>query len=269
MQVRDHRIPEAWYGLSPNHGGRLFGPKFLVMHYTAGWSAEGARDHLMNPRAPFTPSAHLVVGRDGQLWQIVPFDLKAWHAGRSYYRGITGLNHHAIGIEVDNIGWLRTDGRGGFIDPYGRRVVDPPDHLLATHPQAGPAELAWPLYPEAQLAVVEEATQAILAAYPTIREIVGHDEVSPHKTDPGPAFPMARFRRLLTDRSADDELYVTTAALNVRGGPGTDFEILAFGPLPPGTSVRSLSRQGDWHFAALTADNGQRGWMHGFYLTHG
>ena len=269
MEVRDHRIPEAWYGLSPNHGGRLTGPKFLVMHTTADWSAEGARDYLMNPRAPFTPSAHLVAGRDGRLWQIVPFDLKARHAGRSFYRGITGLNHHAIGIEIDNIGWLRPDGRGGFTDPYGRRVVDPPDHLLAPHPQAGPTVLAWPLCPEVQLAALDEAVRAILAAYPTIRDIVGHDEISTDATDPGPAFPMTRFRRQLDDRSADAALHVTTATLNIRGGPGTAFETLAFGPLAPGTPVRSLTRRDDWQFVALADDVTRRGWVHDFYLAHG
>lgn len=269
MEIRDHRFPEVWYSLSPNHGGRLVGPNFLVMHYTAGWSAEGARDYLMNPLAPHTPSAHLVAGRDGQLWQIVPFDRKAWHAGRSFYKGISGLNHHSIGIEMDNIGWLRPDGQSGFVDPYGRRIAGPPDHILASHPNGGPTVYAWPLYPEKQLAAVEEAVRAILTAYPTIREIVGHDEIRPDKTDPGPAFPMARFRKLLEDRSADDDLFVTTDTLNVRGGPGLRHETLCFGPLAPATPVRSLTRRGDWHFAALVDDPARRGWVHGFYLAHG
>lgn len=280
MDIRDHRFPDCWHGLSPNHGGRLEAPRFLVMHYTAGWSGEGARDYLMDPSAPYTPSAHLVVGRDGRAWQIVPFDTKAWHAGRSYYRGVRGLNHCSIGIEIDNIGWLKPTARG-YLDPYGgvRRVeqgwvIGPygrycreDDLVFASHPHAGPAELAWPPFAEAQLATLERLTRAVLAAYPSIREVIGHDDIRADKTDPGPAFPMARFKALVGD-GADDaaEDFVATVTLNVRGGPGTGYETLGFGPLPAGTPVQALAANGDWRFVALADDPARQGWVHGFYL---
>ena len=282
------RMPEAWYGLSPNHSGPLIGPKFLVMHYTAGWSAEGARDYLM--RSDARASGHLVVGRDGQVWQIVPFNLKAWHAGRSFYRGIAGLNHHSIGIEIDNIGWLRPDGRGGYRDPYHRRIEcwdgvihrpvwrvgdqevgDDPycnvdEILVARHDNGGP-ELAWPDYTEAQLDAVEAATRAILAAYPTIREIVGHDQIAPdRKTDPGPAFPMHRFRALVSDRRAEngDPAVVTASALNVREGAGTGYDRHEWGPLPRGTVVERLADKGAW--VLIETSSGDRGYVHGAYI---
>ena len=286
--------PALWHGLSPNHGGPLDRLKFLMMHYTAAWWAEGARDYLMNPEAPFTPSAHFVVGRDGQIWQIVPTRVKAWHAGRSYYQGVRGLNHHAIGIEIDNIGWLKPDGHGGFRDPYGRRLVvaddmvhrpswraqgramggDPycpvDDLVFARHPNGGP-ELAWPAYTEAQLQAEEDLTRAILARHPDIQEIIGHEDCRRDKTDPGPAFPMARFAGLLNDRQADaPQTWLTTVTLNVRGGPGLDFGRLTWSPLPPHKPVKVLDARGDWRFVntnmANDDDPESQGWVHGYYL---
>ena len=287
----NHRMSAVWHRQSPNHGGTLVNPRVLVLHYTAGWSAAGARDYLMNPDAPYTPSAHLVAGRDGRLWQIVPFDLKAWHAGRSFYKGITGLNHHSIGIEIDNIGWLRPYGtsRNGqpiYVDPYGTRVevsggnviqpgpgrhiyCDEDDLLLSTHPNAGPATYAWPAYTAEQLYVVERAVRSILARYPTIRWIVGHDEITSRKTDPGPAFPMARFRALVSDRRAaeGERAVVTASALNVREGAGIGYDRLDWGPLPRGAEVEVLDEVGEWAFVAVPEDDSRRGYVHQAYLT--
>jgi len=92
---------------TPNKGGKIE-PKYLIFHYTAGRSAESSINWLCNKKAK--ASAHLVVGRDGSITQLAPFNVKTWHAGKSHWAGLTGLNSHSIGIELDNAGELSKVG---------------------------------------------------------------------------------------------------------------------------------------------------------------
>lgn len=195
MDIRDHRFVTFWHALSPNTSGPLAAPRFIVLHYTAGSSLEAAIAWLMNPDAPGRPSAHLVIGRDGAIRQIVPFNVVANHAGKSFWKGLTGLNRHAIGIELDNVGPLLPQADGSFRDSYGHPVPAGAG-MLAAHKNGGPVR-GWQIYPPAQLEALERVLAALLARYPSLTEIVGHDDIAPgRKTDPGPAFPMARFASL-------------------------------------------------------------------------
>lgn len=73
-------------------------------------------------------SAHLVIGRKGEIIQLVPFDVEAWHAGQSSYAGRTHLNRFSIGIELDNLGRLVwTAGR--FVAECGIEVE--PEQVFA------------------------------------------------------------------------------------------------------------------------------------------
>ena len=45
-------------------------------------------------------SAHLVIGRQGEVYQLVPFDKRAWHAGESEFEGRQRCNDFSIGIEL-------------------------------------------------------------------------------------------------------------------------------------------------------------------------
>ena len=56
-------------------------PDTIVIHYTAGSSFQSSVNTLKNPFWP--ASAHVVVGKDGELAQLVSFDTQAWHAGKS------------------------------------------------------------------------------------------------------------------------------------------------------------------------------------------
>ena len=61
-----------------------------------------------------------------------------------------------------------------------------------------PVTVGQPL-PEAQLVAVDKLVRWLDKTYPTIYEIVGHDDIAPtRKTDPGPAFPMERYVGVLT-----------------------------------------------------------------------
>ena len=55
----------------------------IILHYTGGTSAMSSAKFLA--RSDVKASAHVVIGRDGQVIQLVPFNIEAWHAGKSSY----------------------------------------------------------------------------------------------------------------------------------------------------------------------------------------
>lgn len=107
-------------------------------------------------------SAHVVVRRDGQLLQFVPFSKRAWHAGQSCFRGRNGCNDFSIGVELEG-----TD--------------DLP-------------------YTEAQYRMLAALIALLRLRYPAIDTgaIAGHADIAPgRKTDPGPAFEWGKLASLL------------------------------------------------------------------------
>ena len=118
-------------------------------------------------RAGLKVSAHVLIRRDGELVQYVPFSQRAWHAGVSQYRGRENCNDFSIGIELEG-----TD--------------------------AAP-------YADAQYAVLAELAATLIRTYDSLSatHIVGHSDVAPgRKTDPGAVFDWPRLRAALAARLA-------------------------------------------------------------------
>jgi len=287
MQIKNHRLADEWFGRSKDVGGSLEKLRFVVLHYTAGGSGAKSRDYMM--KSPSKKgggggkkryaSAHAVVDRDGSAWQIVPFNLKARHAGTSKWKGVTSLNRYSVGIEIANYGWLDKQGDGRFSRRGQTPIFEPGDVVLGTMPGSSDIR-GWEPYPEPQLAVVEDLVTTLLGKYPTITEVVGHQEIAPgRKFDPGPAFPMQRFRNLVDNRgfgamegtSADGEpsedRMITNANLNIREGAGTEFEKLPESPLPAGTELLLLEQSGIWDFVQQVEQPQVRGWVHSNFVT--
>lgn len=127
------------------------------------WDAHAYFDEIRGLQV----SAHLLIRRDGELLQFVPFGQRAWHAGESCYRGRNCCNDFSIGIELE-----------------------------------GDDEIA---YDDRQYDVLPSVLQALMTAYPLIspREILAHSDISPgRKTDPGPAFDWLRlYDGLITNKT--------------------------------------------------------------------
>ena len=103
-------------------------------------------------------SAHLLIRRDGELVQFVPFHRRAWHAGDSCFRGRSKCNDFSIGIELEGS-----------------------DHIP---------------FDNAQYETLVSVTRQLRSRFPAIDDdrIVGHCDIAPgRKTDPGPAFDWPRF----------------------------------------------------------------------------
>lgn len=144
----------TWVG-SPNHNERR--PNFVVLHNTGNDNIERPLRTLTDPAREV--SAHYLIGRDGSLYQLVDETRRAWHAGQSYWGGLTDLNSVSIGIELDNTG----------DEPYAEVQID---RLL---------ELLHDLKTRFRIPG---------------SNILGHGDIAlPRKVDPGWRFPWERLAR--------------------------------------------------------------------------
>jgi N-acetylmuramoyl-L-alanine amidase len=141
---------------SPNHDARPEGSivSLLVLHYTDMASAEAALKRLCDPLAEV--SAHYLIAEDGTIHRLVPEHRRAWHAGRSRWRGVEGLNATSIGVELAN-----------------------PGHSNGYVP-----------FPSAQMAALVALTKGLIARHPIPqRNVLGHSDIAPErKFDPGELF---------------------------------------------------------------------------------
>ena len=254
---------------SPNHSGEFTAglPDSIIIHYTAGSSAASSVKTLSNPKTK--ASAHLVIGRDNSITQLVPFDTIAWHAGRSSYKGRTGFNKFSIGIEIDNAG--RLEKSGDKYVSWFKKNYDPGDVVEAVHRNES-ASSFWHAYTEDQVSIVNDICELLIETY-QITSILGHEEIAPkRKTDPGPAFPLDQFRDhlLASDRSEDEkdeelELnnigLVSASKLNIRKSP-SQHSGLAAPPLVKGALVDIINENNGWYEVELKT----RGWVKKDYI---
>lgn len=200
MRITNHLlVPEGAelfeFVKSPNLSPGI-SPLYLLMHYTASPSYAGAVSWLTNPKAQ--ASAHIVIGRDGKIAQLVAFDKRAWHAGKSSWGQLDGMNQFSIGIELVNAGKLRKNAAGQWVD-MSLKVI-PADEVTVAKHKNDTAEAGWHEYTEAQLDATLELALLLNSKY-GFKDVLGHEDVSPgRKVDPGPLFPMESFRSKVMGR---------------------------------------------------------------------
>jgi N-acetylmuramoyl-L-alanine amidase len=270
MKVRRHRLlhdddEPVRFEATPNLSDGRLAPSYLVIHYTAGRDLQSSVRWLTNPGAG--ASAHLVIGRDGEIVQLAAFDRVAWHAGQSRWRGLEGLNRHSIGIELDNAGALQRQA-GRWRAWFGADYPET-DVLEAVHKNEAVSR-GWQLFTEEQLEATALVARLVVDQY-GLKDVIGHDDIAPgRKQDPGPAFPLASVRSRAMGREDDEfELFETVTALNIRVGPGTAFEKLPRSPLAEGTRLKVLASQLSWCAVEVLGPDGGgdlTGWVHGDYI---
>ncbi|CAN5439375.1 1,6-anhydro-N-acetylmuramyl-L-alanine amidase AmpD [soil metagenome] len=101
-------------------------------------------------------SSHFVIRRDGRLQQFVSCDQRAWHAGRSRWRGRDDCNDFSVGVELEGL-----EGE-----------------VFESH----------------QYGVMVRLLSALEQRYPAMAT-AGHEHVAPgRKADPGEGFDWVRLR---------------------------------------------------------------------------
>lgn len=267
MRVKNHFLEGVPQILSPHHGGRLLTPTIIVLHYTAsGEGRDGDARFFASNQA--TTSAHLTVSREGETTQCVPFNVKAWHAGKSIWRGVSNCNDYSIGIEIDNWGLLDKRADGKFYS-CGNIVI--PQERVYIGPNKLGAGQYWETYPVDQQLRVAEDCRAIVAAYPSIKEIVGHEDIAPRrKCDPGPA--LYDFIRKLNNDIFDngragptheDVRTVIGSTLNVRSEPSITASLI--GSLRKNDEVTVLYDAGLW--CQITYNGSTQAWVSDKFLS--
>jgi N-acetyl-anhydromuramoyl-L-alanine amidase len=104
-------------------------------------------------------SAHFFITRQGDIWQFVSCDDRAWHAGVSSYRGRTNCNDDSIGIELEGL-------EGDTFEPR-------------------------------QYEALEALIPSLAQRYP-VSHVAGHEHIAPgRKADPGTGMDWHRLQRSL------------------------------------------------------------------------
>jgi AmpD protein len=179
IDVESGVLRRARFVPSPNYDDRPVGTEadLIVVHgislppgeYGGPWIDQLFTNSLQIDAHPYFAtiatlkvSTHLLVRRDGQLVQYVPFHRRAWHAGASNYRGRGRCNDFSIGIELE----------GADTEAY-----EP-----------------------AQYRALADAIVDLCAVYPSLstQRIAGHSDIAPgRKSDPGIAFDWPRLHALV------------------------------------------------------------------------
>lgn len=156
MKIID--IPTDKYG-ERSESVRL---KHLIIHST---DLPTAASLEVLTRSPREVSCHYLISPEGTIYRMVPEEKRAWHAGKSYWRGETDINSASIGIEL----------------------VWPADREAAEDEIPGP-------FPDAQMEALVELAEDIIRRHGIKPEdVLAHSDIAPgRKRDPGERFEWKR-----------------------------------------------------------------------------
>jgi AmpD protein len=181
MNIERNLLTDATWIASPNFDERPDPSdiSLLVIHCISLPPGQFGNDHIdqlftkrLNPdEHPYfnevhqlAVSSHLLIKRTGGLVQYVPFDKRAWHAGKSQYQGREKCNDFSIGIELEGTEYV------AYTPEQYEQLAAVIDALLKTYPKL------------------------------SAQRITGHSDIAPgRKTDPGASFDWATLFLLLNN----------------------------------------------------------------------
>ena len=189
-----HRLEGVDYKSSPNRGRRIT-PTIIVLHDTAG-RIEGDSSVRWLTDKKSKASAHVVIGRAGEVTQLVPFDVAAWHAGRSLYKGRYGVNAFGIGIELVNPGKLVSKDSHNTAQAWFKKNYSKLEYGIEFKHTPEHDSGWWMPYTTLQLTHLQLVIDALTAKY-AINDITTHYAISPkRKVDVNPLFPINLLREI-------------------------------------------------------------------------
>lgn len=259
------------YQRTPNRGSEI-NPTVIVLHDTAGTSFQGAIDWLCDPKA--RASAHIVISRKGEICQLCNFNVKAWHAGRSSFKGKSGVNAFGIGIELDNPGRLERASRSKVKHWAGRKYRIKWNEIEEKETEYH-GNAFWMPYTEKQLDALQLVCSTLVDVYPLIEDITTHWAIAPgRKVDTNPLFPLSHFRAKVLGRRDDINRATLLKGAKIRKWPSfyenivdevessLPVEIIREGVF----EVKPRQRAGkkeykDWALVEHSADAELRGWV--------
>lgn len=199
-------------------------PEVIVSHYGVANSLSS----LVGAQRATGYWAHLTIdgwaggthGAAYRVYQSMQFNMRGSHAGKSSWTnpatGLqwssekgTGVNACSIGIEIANPGplirckdgALRTDANAKkFFAGKSTPVWEEDQAIEALHKDGRRIMpygewTHWAIYTDQEIDILIGVCHALRKAYPTLVDLVGHDDISPgRKSDPGPAFPTSWLR---------------------------------------------------------------------------
>lgn len=179
IQTADSLWSDGWYRFAAHQASPNFGPRpaqapidLIVLHSISlppgeyggpevlqffgnqlDWQAHPYFAQIRDLKV----SAHFFIRRNGELWQLVSCDNRAWHAGVSSYLGRDNCNDNSIGIELEG--------------------------------------LEGDLFEDAQYECLQSVCAALMQRY-AITHLAGHEHIAPgRKADPGAGFDWLRLQK--------------------------------------------------------------------------
>jgi N-acetylmuramoyl-L-alanine amidase len=191
VRLENHRLVGDNVRYDFDEGFKRMTPEIVVIHYAVTENVNATASAL---RASDYLSCHVTVDKYGAVIQQVPFNLVAYHAGKSKYQSRESCNGFAVGIEISNPGPLIKQPDGSLKTVYGRTWTGPAEEATHKSGLAPKSWTHWAGYSQSELGLCLEICGLLRDAY-GIKDIVGHDDISPgRKFDPGPAFPIKWLR---------------------------------------------------------------------------
>lgn len=150
-------------------------PHILILHYTSESLAQTLKIFLGYEEDKKT-SSHYAISKDGIVFHHVPENMRAYHAGTSYWNGLTSLNTCSLGIEHVNRGFKDKPEKKPGIKVAG-------------------CSKEWYSFCAEQIEASMQLCHYLIKKYNIEpRNVLAHSDVAPgRKSDPGPLFPWKQF----------------------------------------------------------------------------